>query len=389
MKLVFINSETQVFKGKDGDYYMNAHTSNAALMEYKNLCDQLTLVFRYMGEIKSTQGLVKIDKSIGNLILYPNTYTLKSFLNIKKHFILRNIIREIIKESDKVICGTSCGEVAKVVTSACKDYNKPYLVICLGMMFEGLWHHSWKGKLLAFPRERICIETFRNAPYALYVTQEACQKRYPCHGTSLGCSDVELEEFNIKTLQQRLEKIKKEKKKIIIGTAAFLDVKWKGQHLVLYAIKNLIKQGYDIEYQLIGKGTGIAIQNLAKKLGVQNNITILGALPHNKVFQWYDSIDIYIQPSYQEGLCRSIIEAMSRACPVICSNTGGNYELIDKDFLFKTGSYKALTETLKKIISEDNMLIQAQNNFEKSKVYNIHSLREKRINFLKEFINNA
>lgn len=68
---------------------------------------------------------------------------------------------------------------------------------------------------------------------------------------------------------------------------------------------------------------------------LEDCVSILGAKPHSEVFSWLDSIDIYVQPSFMEGLCRSIVEAMSRACPVICTNVGGNYELVSSDCLFE------------------------------------------------------
>ena len=76
--------------------------------------------------------------------------------------------------------------------------------------------------------------------------------------------------------------------------------------------------------------------NLAKKYRVENRVKFLGQVPHKEVLKWLDNIDIYIHPSYTEGLCRSIIEAMSRACPIICSDVGGNYELVDKDHAFES-----------------------------------------------------
>ena len=115
-----------------------------------------------------------------------------------------------------------------------------------------------------------------------------------------------------------------------------MDVKWKGQKYVIKAIADLKNKGITgIEYQLIGSGTGKKLIRYAKKLGVENEVKVIGALPHSEVWKWYDSIDVYVQPSFSEGLCRSIVEAMSRACPIICSDVGGNYELIEKDFLFQ------------------------------------------------------
>ena len=88
---------------------------------------------------------------------------------------------------------------------------------------------------------------------------------------------------------------RKEKKKIILGTAAFLDVKWKGHIYVIKALAELKKQGIEnIEYQMIGSGTGKKIVKLANKLGVSEQVVILGAKKHEEVFNWLDEIDIYI-----------------------------------------------------------------------------------------------
>ncbi len=63
-------------------------------------------------------------------------------------------------------------------------------------------------------------------------------------------------------------------------------------------------------------------------------LKIIGPVRHDQVFPWLDSLDLYIQSSYQEGLCCSVIEALSRALPVICSDTGGNYELVEQKVYF-------------------------------------------------------
>ena len=45
-----------------------------------------------------------------------------------------------------------------------------------------------------------------------------------------------------------------------------------------------------------------------------------------------DNIDVFIMPSLQEGLPRSMVEAMSRGCNVIGSRVGGIPELLDDNF---------------------------------------------------------
>lgn len=93
-----------------------------------------------------------------------------------------------------------------------------------------------------------------------------------------------------------------------------------------------------------------------------------------------------VKPSFMEGLCRSIVEAMSRACPVICTNVGGNYELVSSDCLFEKADYVKLADILEKMVKPEMQIEEAKRNFEKSKEYNKEDLNKKRDAFYRRFI---
>lgn len=389
MKLLFFNTASRVYHDKDGNLYLNPHITNQGFRQYLKYCDEFILLLRDGGMIDNTQCFEPFDCSIGKLIIYPDVYKLSVYLNPIKRFIIKRKVKQAIDNADRVICGSQGGYMVDLVTHYCKKRHKVFMIYCLGMMFESLWHHSIKGKLVAFAREHSCKRIFKNAPYALYVTQYACQKRYPCNGQTLGCSDVEIEKADAQVLQNRISKIYGEKGIITIGTAAYLDVKWKGQYLMLHALSVLKAKGYNnIQYQMIGLGTGDKIRKLAKKLDIEDNIRIIGAVPHDQIFKWLDSIDIYVQPSFQEGLCRSIVEAMSRGCPVICSNVGGNDELIESDFIFPVGNIKSLTGKIIKLMNGAVQEQQSIRNFNKAKEYQADILESKRSAFIQRFIDN-
>ena len=61
-------------------------------------------------------------------------------------------------------------------------------------------------------------------------------------------------------------KTKKEDEPIVLGTAAAIDVPYKGQAYVIEAISKLNKQGYNYEYQLIGTGDKTRLEKIAKEL---------------------------------------------------------------------------------------------------------------------------
>ena len=124
---------------------------------------------------------------------------------------------------------------------------------------------------------------------------------------------------------------------------------------------------------------------MIKKYQLDDIVKILGPLPHEKIYEWLKNIDVYIQPSYQEGLSRSILEAMSEGCCVICTDVGGNFELIDNKYLFKKKDIHQLSEKLSNLSNED-ILEQSAINYIKTLKYDQKLLDEKRKKFYNSFI---
>ena len=107
----------------------------------------------------------------------------------------------------------------------------------------------------------------KNAPYVVYVTNEFLQNRYPTCGKSVCCSNVALTEFDGSVLDRRLEKIESMKStdRIIIGTTAAVNVRYKGQQYIIKALGKLKKEGItNFEYQLVGGGDQTYLKAIAK-----------------------------------------------------------------------------------------------------------------------------
>ena len=129
--------------------------------------------------------------------------------------------------------------------------------------------------------------------------------------------DVVLDKLEEKTLDKRLKKKRRfdQKGKLVLGTAAALNTRYKGQEYVIRSIKGLLEVGYNVEYHLVGGMTGAKensfLKDLADKCGVSARVIFHGSLALDQMPEYYDSFDVYIQPSKQEGLPRAVIEAMN------------------------------------------------------------------------------
>lgn len=392
MKLLFIQGGTRLKQDKSGNWYTDGNFNDKVWSRYKSYCDELTVILRR--EDKLYEDLVAKEKfntfttDTINLIALPdlNKPITRNF-NFKLKKQVDKEIEKAVKASDKVIIRSIINHYTITALEFCKKYNKDYLVEVTGDPFDAYWYHGdLKGKIVAIPYYLSMKKNLKITPYAIYVTDDFLQKRYPCNGVNIGCSDVEILELNQEKHDMRIKKIDKRNKsdKIVLGTIGWLNLKTKGQHDVIKAIYELKKEGFNnFEYQLVGAGDTAFLESLIKKYKLENEVKLLGAKPHNEVFEWLNTIDVYIQPSYQEGLCRAIIEAMSCSCPIIASTAGGNYELADT--IFKKGNIKQIKQKLKNI-DNDFLITEANKSFERAHKYEKNYLDKKRDSFYLKFI---
>lgn len=392
MKLLFIHTGLKLKKSANGNLYINGEYSKNVLQRYIDIADQLTIIFRVEDTIYDEKILEKEFKKFDyekiKLIEYENIRSsIRNFISIKKRLENNKNIKKAIQNSDKIIVRLPSDAGLSVMKYA-KKYNKKYMGEVVGCVWDSMWNYGIKGKLLAPYKFLSTRKVIKKLDYVLYVTNNFLQKRYPNKNHTLGCSDVDINELNHKVLEMRKKKIKQMKnfKHLSIGTVAAVDVKYKGQKYVIKAMSVLKKEGYSIKYYVIGGGNNKTLKNIAKKYDVEKEVIFVGAVPHNEVFEYLDKIDIYIQPSKQEGLCRAIVEAMSRACPVIASNAGGNSELIENEYIFKKGNHKELTKIIKGL-NQNKLKSMAKVNYNRAKQYTRSELEKKREKFYKQYIN--
>ena len=201
--------------------------------------------------------------------------------------------------------------------------------------------------------------------------------------------DIEFLDINELSLTKRLNKIQKQEGTIVLGTVGSVDTELKGQDTIIKALAKLKAEGFtNYIFQMVGTGKPNRLRNLAAELGIANQIEFLGEFKHDDVQKWFETIDIYVHPSRSEGLPRTILEAMTKAVPCICSSVGGIPELIDGDSLFTYDGTEI--DTLVNIIkgfSKDKMEFEAKINFERSKNYEPKLLEQKRTVFFAQAIN--
>jgi glycosyltransferase involved in cell wall biosynthesis len=84
-----------------------------------------------------------------------------------------------------------------------------------------------------------------------------------------------------------------------------------------------------LHFLICGKGPNLeSLQKLARGLEIENQIHFLGF--RTDIKELLTIADIFLFTTYQEGLPRSMMEAMSAGLPCIASNVRGNVDLIEE-----------------------------------------------------------
>lgn len=287
-------------------------------------------------------------------------------------------IEVAVSAADLVIARLHSIVGMRVLDYAHKQGKKCFAEL-MGDAWDGLWNHGVVGKLIAPYVFLMTKKVTWNADYALYVTNEFLQKRYPCRNPSVAASNVQLVEVSDDVLSKRIERIKTcDTKSLRLMTTAAVDVRYKGQEFVIKAIPSLNKSGIRVQYLLVGGGEQTYLKEIAKSCGVEDQVVFVGRLPLAEVFELLDTVDIYIQPSLQEGLPRSVIEAMSRGCPAIGARTAGIPELLSPECVVRRKSSTDIAETIIRIANREKMEELAKRNFGEAKEYRNDVLNARR-----------
>jgi len=149
----------------------------------------------------------------------------------------------------------------------------------------------------------------------------------------------------------------------------------KGPDKFAKASINLTKSGKakDIAFVWVGPDEGMA-SKIIEMIKPYKNMHYLGPIRgKEKVAEMYQASDVYVLPSYREGLPLTLFEAMASGLPIIASPVNGiPFEMSEPEngFFVKYGDIEELEKKILRIL-EDNKLAKkiSANNVEKSKNY--------------------
>lgn len=298
------------------------------------------------------------------------------------------ILKKEFPQFDLVILrvpSNTCDRAAKIA----RKYGIPYFVEVIGDAFDSLWYHSLKAKPFAFGSYFRTKKTIYNANYALYVSQCYLQNKYPCKNPSVGVSDCFIAAPTAEFIQKRIDYfLNKDYSNVTIMNAAAIDVKYKGQEYVIKAIPLLNRAGVHVRFLVVGNGDKSYLASVAKDIGVSDQVFFMGSVTHEKVIDYLDSSDFYVQSSFTEGFPRAVVEGLSRGCVCIGSRVGGITELIENEFLVTPKNSKEIASKILYFINMNPIEKQEliKNNFHQASKFTSDKLDNIRDTYYKKVL---
>lgn len=381
MKICYFTDHA--FSEEGGLFYSGGGIPSSMLFRYVRGNSELLVVGRKASGKNTTLS------SIPNSSFYLlNNYSAPQDVIFRYHSLVKEL-KGILAQCDGVIIRFP-SLVSLMAHKMANRLKIPVAVEVCGCAYDSYRYYGNLIGLFAAPiSEYLHRKAMRKTKFGLYVTQHYLQELYPAakDAITVGCSDAVIEMGDAAMLERRMDRIKRLNERIfILGQIGNLEVSYKGYSVALKAISILRDKGINVQYHLVGGGSPSRVLNEADRLGVKDSVVVKGKLPHEKISMFMESLDVYVHPSYLEGLSRSILEAISYATPVLSSDVGGAKELIDNEMLHKAGDARKLASQIELLmLYPDRLIKMAQDNYFNSKQYQTEVLNKRRDMFYDSF----
>jgi len=389
MKALFVH-DYRFFETEKGVYSNDINYK--VFRRYLTVFDELTVVGRHGRVDQETSSSHRNASGPGvSFSLLPNISSPRAFLGLRGR--VARTLRRLIDSHDVVIFRLP-SELGLLAASIARRCGRNYTVELVACSWDSLWNYGTSLARIYAPAQYLRVRrAIWRARFVVYVTEHFLQSRYPPNSSSLttSISNVEIPVANEDTRISLKRVIRSRDCRLRIGVIGSMFVRYKGIDTGIDAIGKLTAMGHDVELRVLGGGNVQLYADRAKRLGIFDRVIFDGTLPAgDPVFSWLDEIDIYIQPSLQEGLPRALIEAMSRGCPAVGSIAGGIPELLPTEFVFKPKESDHLAEILDRMIVSEAIRVQAsRRNHERAQDYRSDVLNESRHAFLSNIADHA
>lgn len=248
----------------------------------------------------------------------------QSYLCCKKLIKEKNI--DVIDAGEPICAGLMCVGLKKNV-------KKDFVVQVQGQLFNLPSSYSWlRRKLIGKITKYVCQHAERLRVVSEEIRKSAIENGIDKEKIYISPSRCDMEIFDSRKYQKEAYEIRKSygcqnNDFVMIFVGRLIPAK--DVSSILEAIAEIIKRYKNIKALIVGSGElEPELKEKSKKLQLENHVFFCGMIPYTEIPTILAAGDIFVSPSLDEGLSRSVLEAMAMELAVIVTPVGGNPEII-------------------------------------------------------------
>lgn len=303
---------------------------------------------------EGTKPLSNVYKQLGCKVhLIPFSRSPLSISNIKAY----SRLKQLVETEHYDIVHTHTPNASMIARLACRGVRKQGTKV----IYTAHGFHFFKGAplknwLMYYPVEKFCAKytdvliTINQEDYAF--AQKNIHASKVCYVPGVGIDLQKIRDVQCNRDEVR-DSIGVPRDCFLLLSIGELNCN-KNHQVVLHALACL--KNKKIHYAIAGVGKQHDfLVNLAKKLGIDKQIHLLGY--RTDALKLYKAADIFVFPSFREGLSVSLMEAMANGLPIICSQIRGNVDLVkngEGGFLFNPSDISSLNVALENLIESSD-----------------------------------
>jgi len=137
--------------------------------------------------------------------------------------------------------------------------------------------------------------------------------------------------------------------------------KRKGVYDLLEVIPRVISRYKDVKFILAGDGEVERAGEIVRDLGIEDYVEIPGWVKGKGKIAVFQDADVFILPSYNEGIPVSILEAMAAELPVISTTIGGIPDAVEDGitgFLIAPGDLTAMADKILNLLENQSLRME-------------------------------
>ncbi|MEM9134437.1 MAG: glycosyltransferase [Actinomycetota bacterium] len=133
----------------------------------------------------------------------------------------------------------------------------------------------------------------------------------------------------------------------------------KGLSVLFEALQQVVERYPATQLTVVGDGPERArFEALTAELGLEKSVTFAGYRSQAEVAAHLAETDVFVLPSYAEGVPVTLMEALGSGVPVVATQVGGVSELVDhgtNGFIVRPGAVDELADRLAELVGDPDL----------------------------------